>query len=127
MTFPTRNLLVALSGLALTVAVGAQALPSKVEVESPTPTQKADCQPLYPEAALRAGVQGVTLLSFHVDETGRITSGKVVRSSGPTREHRMLDGAALHALMLCPVKAQVDENGHPVASDVEVPYTWRLQ
>ena len=127
MTFPTRSLVVALSSLALTFAVAAQALPSNFEGDSQASTPKSDCQPLYPAAALRAHVQGVTLLSFHVDESGRITSGKVVRSSGPTREHRMLDAAALHALMLCPVKAEVDENGHSVASDVEVPYTWRLQ
>ena len=40
----------------------------------------------------------------------------------------MLDDAALNALMFCPIEAEVDENGHsPLARDVEVTYTWRLQ
>jgi protein TonB len=76
---------------------------------------------------MRSGAQGATVLSFHLDESGKIASGKVLRSSGPTREHRMLDAAALNALMACAIEAEVEESGQPVSRDVVVVYTWLLQ
>ena len=91
------------------------------------PSAEAICKPEYPEAALRAQVQGVSVLVFHVDERGKVTGGEVLRSSGRSREHRMLDKAALYALMLCPFERRLDANGQARAYDVEVPYTWRLQ
>ncbi len=96
------------------------------EPAASTPPQ-VDCRPRYPNAALRAQVQGVTRLAFHVDATGKLTQVDIVRSSGPTREHRMLDSEAARALSLCPFTAELDEQGHPVDSVFEVSYTWRLQ
>jgi protein TonB len=99
--------------------------PAGTPAEMPTP--HLACQPLYPEAALRAQVQGVSHLAFHVDENGKVTSSEVVKSSGNTREHRMLDQAALKALVNCPITVGRDENGKPIASVVTVNYTWLLQ
>ena len=117
----------AASTLVATGAALAQApvAASAVAAEIPNPTP--DCRPEYPEAALRAQVQGVSRLAFHVDETGKVTSSEVVHSSGHSREHRLLDMAALKALAHCPIKVARDENGNPVASVVTLNYTWRLQ
>lgn len=48
-------------------------------------------QPNYPPASRRMGEQGSVKLRLELDETGRITSAKVVESSGHTR----LDNAGL--------------------------------
>ena len=83
MTFPAQFLLTIALSLALTPVVEAQAPPSASAVDSPAPKQNSNCRPRYPAAALRSGAQGETVLSFHLDESGKIASGKVVRSSGP--------------------------------------------
>ena len=88
---------------------------------------QVDCKPRYPNAALRAQVQGVTRLAFHVDATGKLAQVDIVRSSGRTREHRMLDSEAARALSRCSFTAKLDEQGHPVDSVFEVSYTWRLE
>jgi len=90
------------------------------------PLAAADCKPNYPMEAVRANAQGVTVLVFHVNEQGKPTGGEVLRKSGPSRAHGMLDRAALEALMHCPFKQRLDANGLPQAYDIEVPYTWRI-
>lgn len=87
----------------------------------------AECRPAYPPAAVRANVQGVTGLAFHVDATGKVTQVDIVKSSGPTREHRLLDEAAASALSLCPFKAAVGEDGQAIEAVVPISYTWRLE
>lgn len=99
----------------------------RAQASAPASSAEAICKPEYPEQALKAQVQGVSVLVFHVDERGKVTGGEVLRSSGRSREHRMLDKAALYALMLCPFERRLDANGQARAYDVEVPYTWRLQ
>ena len=91
------------------------------------PSTEAACRPEFPQEALRAHAQGVTVLVFHVNEQGKPTGGDVLRTSGPSRAHGMLDRAALEALMLCPFKQRLDANGQPQAYDIEVPYAWRIQ
>ena len=98
-----------------------------------TPSRPADvppssyCKPEYPKAALRAQVQGVTGLAFHVNAKGELTGVDIVSSSGPTREHRLLDEEAASALSRCPFKAAKDVDGQPIDSIVPVKYTWRLE
>ena len=119
----------ALATWAFAVAGAAHAQPassSPAQGASESPRQ-VDCRPVYPAAAVRAQVQGVTTLAFHVDATGKVTGVDIVRSSGPTREHRLLDHAAATALSRCPIKAATDDNGQPIDGVVTVNYTWRLQ
>ena len=85
------------------------------------------CKPDYPAAALRASVTGVSRIRFTVDANGKVTSAEVVTPSGPTRENRLLDNAAKAALATCPFKAGIDAQGHPVGTQVEVAYAWKLE
>ena len=86
-----------------------------------------DCRPAYPPKALEAQVQGVTTLAFHVSAAGVVTQVDIVKSSGHSREHRLLDKAAAVALAKCPIQVGTDDKGQPVASVVRVNYTWRLE
>jgi protein TonB len=49
---------------------------------------------------------------FTVDAVGKLAKAEVVKSAGPSREHRMLDRIAVDKLSEC-VPPGVDENGHP--------------
>jgi protein TonB len=85
------------------------------------------CKPEYPAAAQRAGATGITRMRFTVDASGKVVSAEVVGSSGPTREHRLLDNAAKSALATCPFTAGVDESGKPVGTTVPVEYVWKME
>lgn len=122
-----RKKVVAAAVTAMTLATCASASDQQtMEVEAKAP-QPIDCKPRYPEAALRAHVQGVSTLAFHVAADGKVTQVDIVAPSGPTREHRLLDHAAASALALCPFKPAKDENGNPVESVMPVKYAWRLE
>ena len=96
--------------------------------EAPAEMVRKECSRLnYPEAAIRAGAQGVSVVAFHVDENGDVTSADIVQSAGRSREHRLLDQETVRVLSACKFTPAKDAAGHPVASVVTVPYTWRLQ
>ena len=86
----------------------------------------ARCRPEYPAAAQRAGVSGTTKIRFSVDATGRISGSQILRSSGSTRENRMMDEAAAEALAQCPVQVGTDEMGRPMGTTTDVTYVWSL-
>ncbi len=86
----------------------------------------AQCRPLYPPAAQRAGVTGISRIRFTVDASGRVAGAQILQSSGPTRENRLLDKAAADALAQCPVTAGTDERGRPVGGSADVEYVWTL-
>jgi TonB family protein len=56
------------------------------------PTKIKDVRPVYPEDARASGVQGVVILEAVIDETGAVSSARVLRSIP------MLDQAALDAV-----------------------------
>ena len=85
------------------------------------------CRPEYPAAALRAQASGTTRVRFTVDANGKVTSADVVGSSGSSRENRLLDNAAKAALATCPFKPGIDAQGHPIGTQVEVSYAWKLE
>ena len=85
------------------------------------------CKPEYPAAALRAQASGVSRIRFTVDANGKVTAADVVGSSGSSRENRLLDNAAKAALATCPFKPGIDAEGHPVGTQVEVSYAWKLE
>jgi len=86
----------------------------------------AQCRPEYPTAAQRTGATGVTRIRFSVDASGRIAGSQILRSSGSSREHRMMDRAAAEALAQCPVQVGTDEMGRPVGTTTDVEYVWTL-
>ena len=89
---------------------------------------RQDCSKLeYPEAAVRAHAQGVSVVAFHVDANGAVTSAEVVQSAGRSREHRLLDQATVRGLSACKFEPAKDADGHPVADVVNVPYRWLLE
>jgi protein TonB len=85
------------------------------------------CRPDYPAAAARAQAVGTSRIRFTVDANGKVTAADVIGSSGPTREHRLLDNAAKTALAACPIKVGIDAEGRPVGTQVDVIYTWKLE
>jgi periplasmic protein TonB len=86
----------------------------------------AQCHAEYPGAAARAGATGVSRIRFPIDPPGKVTNAQILQSSGPTREHRLLDQAAAAALAQCPVTVGTDDAGHAMASTADVEYVWTL-
>jgi TonB family protein len=80
------------------------------------------CMPRYPmESALR-GSQGAVDLNFYVESDGRVSDGRIDRSSGDP----LLDNAALNALKGCRFKPALDA-GRPVAQWTVVHYVWTIE
>ena len=104
---------------------GASLLP-RVE---PRPTRlnagAPECRPVYPHIAEREGVTGITRLRFNVDAAGHV-SAQLLQSSGPLRQNRRMDEAAIEALSQCPVQVGTDEYGRPVGGSVDVNYKWTI-
>jgi protein TonB len=84
------------------------------------------CQPDYPGAALRAGVEGTSAIRFTITPTGRLTVAEVVQSSGPTREHRLLDNAFKAAIVKCPFLPGRDAQGRATGGAITVTHVWQL-
>ena len=103
------------------VAPRAQPVPARIDVTS--------CEkPEYPAAALRADATGVTKIRFTLDATGSVTKAEIEKSSGPSREHRLLDRTALEALSKCRGRPGTDEAGKPMGgTTVTVDYVWKVE
>jgi protein TonB len=81
----------------------------------------------YPSAARRAEATGITKVRFTVGADGKLVGAEVVKSAGPSREHKMLDRVAVSKLSECSFKAGIDENGRPMGASFEVDYVWKLE
>ncbi len=81
----------------------------------------------YPGPAVRTEATGTTKVRFTVGADGKLVNSQVVRSSGPTREHKMLDRVALAKLSGCSFTAGMDENGRAVGASFDVEYVWKLE
>jgi protein TonB len=84
-------------------------------------------KPEYPAAAARAEATGTTKIRFTVDAAGKVSKADIEKASGSSREHRLLDRAAVDALSKCPFKPGTDENGKPVGATTLVEYVWKLE
>lgn len=97
-----------------------QALAARIDVSS--------CgKPEYPDAALRADAVGTTKIRFTIDAAGSVANAVIARVAGDSREHRLLDRAALDALSKCRFKPGTDEQGKPVGGTTVVEYVWKTQ
>ena len=98
-----------------------QPVPARLDVNS--------CEkPEFPAAALRAEVTGTTKIRYTLDATGAVTKAEIEKSSGPSREHRLLDRTAMEALGKCRGKPGTDEAGKPMGgTTVSVDYVWKVE
>jgi protein TonB len=81
----------------------------------------------YPRAARNAEATGTTTVRFNVGADGKLAGApEVLKSSGPTREHKSLDRIAVSKLGECNFRAGQDENGRPVGASFTVDYVWKL-
>lgn len=85
------------------------------------------CAPSYPTAALKAEATGLTRIRFTIDSTGKMVKADIEKASGSSREHRLMDRAAVDALGQCRFKPGTDENGNPVGAYALVEYNWTLK
>ncbi len=79
-------------------------------------------KPNYPNAARRYDVEGTTYLSFSVDSLGALSNPTVEQSSGTSPAHKLLDEAALQALLTCRFPPSL--GSAPARGRVE--YVWKL-
>lgn len=99
-----------------------------VDRSRPARLDVAQCAPpVYPSDARRAEATGTSVILFEVDAQGRVTSSQVLGRAGFSREHRMLDRAAMDALGRCRFEPGRDRQGQPVGGRARVEYVWRLQ
>jgi len=109
-----------------------QAPPAPPRVAArPAIANAKDCAPTsddYPPAARRAEATGITKIRFTVGADGRLAGApEVLKSAGPSREHKMLDRIAVAKLGECSFRAGTDENGKAVGASFEVDYVWKLE
>lgn len=103
-----------------------EAPPAPPRVAVAARLEVASCEkPDYPAAALRADATGTTKIRFAVDADGRVVRADLENPSGASREHRLLDRAAIDALSRCRFKPGTDETGRPVGSTAFVSYVWK--
>lgn len=97
------------------------ARPAIANVQACAPTNSD-----YPAAALRAEATGTTRIRFTVGPDGALAGSEVIRSAGPSREHKMLDRVAQTKLSGCRFVAGTDETGKPAGGTFEVEYVWKI-
>jgi len=89
-----------------------------------------DCAPTnadYPRAAQRAEATGTSKIRFAIDANGKLAGVEVVKSAGPSREHKLLDRMAVDKLSECKFTPGLDENGRAVGASFDVDYVWKLE
>lgn len=96
----------------------------------PAIANAASCAPTaddYPGPARRSEATGTSTIRFNVGPDGKLAGPpEVVKSAGPTREHKMLDRVAVTKLGECTFRAGLDENGRPAGGTFTVEYVWKL-
>lgn len=103
--------------------------PVATRATAPAIIDAATCAPTkddYPSAAVRAQATGTTKVRINVDATGKVAGVDVVRSAGPTREHKMLDRVVVSKLGECRFRPGTDANGNPTGGTREIDYVWNL-
>jgi protein TonB len=82
-------------------------------------------RPEYNAAARRAEASGSTTILYTMDTTGQIAEATVEKSSGSSREHKILDRLALEAVRACKgTPGTLD--GKPEKLTSRITYVWRI-
>jgi TonB family protein len=98
--------------------------------EDPAIKPEVDCSRTsfhYPRDALRAEAAGRVRVRFGLNQSGEVTHTEILRSAGNSREHKLLDQAALDRLAGCTFRAARDHLGVPVSSIAEVEFAFRIE
>jgi protein TonB len=98
-------------------ASDAAAGPAGAATQPPTPCAK----PAYPAAAMAARVEGITVVRISVAADGMPQKASIEKPAGATREHRLLDRAAVEHLVRC--RLSPPQNGEPAT--IVVQYVWK--
>jgi protein TonB len=101
------------------IASAPSAASQGVQTSTP-PVEIVSVKPVYPPAALSAGLEGVVMLYVRVNERGEVVEADVFRSSG----HAMLDEAALEAIYRWRFTAPDGKSG--VAAEFIKPMPFRI-
>lgn len=98
------------------------------DLSRPARLEASRCtRPEYPRAALRVEATGTTRIRFQVDAAGQVIDARVLQRSGPSREHRLMDRAAVDALGRCRFTGGLDARGRAVGGFATVDYVWKLE
>ena len=97
------------------------AKPVRAGVEVRPPKRMKYVAPTYPSLALTAGVQGLVIVEAVIDQQGRVTSGRILRSDSP-----LLNDAALDAVRQWAYTPTL-LNGVPTAVVMTVTVHFKLQ
>jgi len=77
---------------------------------------------VYPEIAKRAGVEGKVILSFVVDQKGKVSDIKVLKGIGAG-----CDEEAIRVLKIMPDWKPGKQNGTPVKTKLDMPVVFKLR
>lgn len=112
---------------AATAAPAPEASPAPALTLSTAPALdfKRCAKPEYHTAALRARAQGTTVVAYTMGVDGRISEARIEGSSGPTREHRLLDQLTLAAVKACTGRPGTID-GRPQPLSGRITYEWKL-
>lgn len=96
--------------------------------ESPAPRRQdlrgAECpRAEYPRAAIRADVEGRTVVRLTVHPSGEVSGVEVVEKSGETTLHAMLDAEAVRVTASC----RFPEAAGTAPTIARLPYLWKLE
>lgn len=85
----------------------------------------ACAKPEYNAAARRADAQGTVVVLYTMDTSGMISEAHIDKSSGSSREHKMLDRMTLEAVQACKgTPGTLD--GKPEKLSGRIEYVWKL-
>ena len=96
--------------------------PAPLAHPSGQPGLVACSKPDYPNAAIRSMAQGTTTVDLDIDDAGHVVDGRVASSSGSSREHALLDAAALAAMRACTFNA----SSSGAVRHARLAYKWAL-
>jgi protein TonB len=107
------------------VAVAPPAPPAPPVRTSPKLDFNACTKPEYNAATRRADAQGTVVVAYTMDVNGTISEARVEKTSGMSREHKMLDRMTLEAVQGCKgTPGTVD--GKPEKLSGRIEYVWKL-
>jgi TonB family protein len=101
---------------------GPPAAPPALPPRAVPPASTACPAPTVPESLRRSDATGLTRVTGEVQPDGTVRSVVVVRSSGSTRAHKLLDRAAADALSRC--RFPPEAGTAPATTTVD--YRWTL-